>query len=77
MTEVQDWDPDAVVLVDIGGGLGHQCAEFKRQYPEAPGRVVLQDLEGPISAAASIPGVENMVHDMFTTQPIKGAPSAI
>ena len=69
--EVSEWNHDAV-LVDIGGSLGHQCADFKRHFPDIPGRVVLQDLQGPISTAMSTPGVENMVHDMFTPQPIKG-----
>ena len=76
MTEAHGWDPNAVVLVDIGGSLGHQCAEFKRKFPQVPGRVVSQDLQGPISTAMSISGVENMVHDMFTPQPIKGTPQS-
>ena len=74
MTETHGRDPKAVVLVDVGGSLGHQCAEFKHRFPQVPGRVVSQDLQGPISTAMSIPGVENMVHDMFTPQPIKGTP---
>lgn len=69
--ETQSFESNATLLVDIGGNLGHQCAEFKNKFPKAPGRVILQDLPGPISTALSTPGVENMVHDMFKPQPIE------
>ena len=69
--QTQTLESNATVLVDIGGNLGQQCAEFKKKCPKAPGRVVNQDLPGPIDAAQSTPGVENMVHDMFTPQPIE------
>lgn len=70
--ETQGWKSDATVLVDIGGNIGHQCAEFKKKYPTVPGHVVLQDLPGPIGMALSTPGVENVAHDMFKPQPVKG-----
>ena len=75
--ETQGWSPDATVLVDIGGYIGHQCAEFKKKFPKVPGHVILQDLSGPIARALSTPGVENMVHDMFKPQPIKGIVSGL
>lgn len=65
-------DPQRTVLVDIGGNLGHQCAEFKKKFPNVPGRVVLQDLPGPIGMAFQTPGVENQIHEMFKPQPVKG-----
>ncbi|KAI0869875.1 S-adenosyl-L-methionine-dependent methyltransferase [Hypoxylon argillaceum] len=61
------------VYVNIGGGIGHQCAEFKDKYADVPGRVVLQDLAHSIAKAQSTPGVENMIHDFFDEQPVKGA----
>jgi hypothetical protein len=61
------------VYVDIGGNIGHQCAEFKEAYPDVPGRVVLQDMAHSIAAALPTPGVEKMVHNFFEPQPIKGA----
>ena len=70
--ECRGLNPSATVLVDIGGNKGHQCAEFKRRFPGVPGKVVLEDLPGPLSMALSTPGVENRTHDMFTPQPIKG-----
>ncbi|KAI0476620.1 S-adenosyl-L-methionine-dependent methyltransferase [Xylariaceae sp. FL0804] len=66
-------DPQRPVYVNMGGGVGHQCAQFKQRYPDVPGRVVLQDLEHSIAKALPTPGVENLVHNFFEPQPIKGA----
>ena len=62
-----------VLFVDIGGNIGHQCAEFRAKYPNLQGRVILQDLPHAIDMALRTPGVENTVHDMFTPQPVKDA----
>ncbi|RYC65427.1 hypothetical protein CHU98_g783 [Xylaria longipes] len=37
-------DSDATLLIDIGGGEGVDIAEFHRRYPDAPGKLILQDL---------------------------------
>ena len=70
--EAKTWDSEALVYVNIGGSIGHQCAEFKAKYPQLPGRVINQDLSHSIDKALRTPGVENMVHDFFQPQPIKG-----
>ena len=70
--ETKGWDPEAPVYVDMGGGIGHQCAELKAKYPELPGRVILQDLPYCIDHALPTPGVESTVHDIFQPQPVKG-----
>ncbi|OTA89513.1 hypothetical protein M434DRAFT_79281 [Hypoxylon sp. CO27-5] len=70
--ETKDWVPEKPVYVNIGGGIGHQCAQFKEKYPNVPGRVILQDLSHSIKKALPTPGVENMVHNFFEPQPIKG-----
>ncbi|KAE9369977.1 S-adenosyl-L-methionine-dependent methyltransferase [Stipitochalara longipes BDJ] len=62
-----------VLFVDMGGNIGHQCADFKARFPEVEGRVVLQDLEYAIAMALLTHGVENTVHDIFTPQTVKGA----
>ena len=67
-----DWSPEQPVFVDIGGGIGHQCAELKAKYPKLPGRIVLQDLPHCIDHAIEAPGLEAMVHNFFEPQPIKG-----
>ncbi|KAF4633291.1 hypothetical protein G7Y89_g4833 [Cudoniella acicularis] len=71
--ETKGWDPERPVYVNVGGGVGHQCAQFKEKYPDVPGRVILQDLPHSIAEALPTPGVENVVHDFFEPQPIKGA----
>lgn len=64
---------ERVLYVNIGGGVGHQCAQFVDMFPDLPGRVVLQDLPHSIAQALPTPGVENMAHDMFAPQPAIGA----
>ncbi|KAI1141460.1 S-adenosyl-L-methionine-dependent methyltransferase [Hypoxylon sp. FL0543] len=71
--ETRGWSPDKPVYVNIGGGIGHQCAQFKEKYPNVPGQVILQDLPHSIEKALPTPGVQNMVHNFFEPQPIKGA----
>lgn len=73
--EVEGWDSkdnSRAIYVNIGGGIGHQCKQFKEKYPDLPGRVILQDLPHSIAKALPTPGVENMEHDFFQPQPIKG-----
>ena len=66
-------DADAVLLVDVGGSLGHDLVEFRRKHPRAPGRLVLQDLPAVVEQVKEIEdGIESMAHDFFTDQPIKG-----
>lgn len=70
----EDEDNDATdrkVFVDIGN-IGHQCARLLAKHPSLAGRVVLQDLEETIRRAPKVNGVDFMVHDFFTQQPVKG-----
>ncbi|KJZ74378.1 hypothetical protein HIM_06188 [Hirsutella minnesotensis 3608] len=72
--ETKDWtDTERPLYVNVGGGIGHQCAEFKGKYPDIPGRVIVQDLPHIIEHAMSTPGVENLAHNFFEPQPVKGA----
>lgn len=32
-----DTDPNAPFIVDVGGGVGHDLAEFKQKFPNHPG----------------------------------------
>ena len=67
-------EKDAVLLVDVGGGIGHDLEEFKQKHPDIPGRLVLQELKSVVEQVTnSVPGIEPTVHDFFTPQPIKGA----
>ena len=63
-----------VVLVDIGGGLGHGLVTLREKFPTLGGRLILQDLPIVIDDVKDLPvGCEAMAHDFFMPQPVKGA----
>lgn len=66
---------DRTLLVDIGGGVGHDVIAFKKRFPEMSGELVLQDLPQVIgSIDGALPdGIAAIGHDMFEPQPIRGA----
>jgi len=67
-------DAEAVLIVDVGGSIGHDLAEFATKHSSAPGRLVLQDLPAVLGQIASLDGrIERMGYDFFTEQPVKGA----
>ncbi|KAH7034612.1 hydroxyindole O-methyltransferase [Microdochium trichocladiopsis] len=73
---IDGFDPsgDGVLLVDIGGNVGHDLDEFRRKFPDHPGKLVLQDLERVINQIEHLDeGIVRMPHDFFTENPIKGA----
>lgn len=90
--EGQEVCPDATLLVDIGGGYGHDIAEFRyginsglipfeclinvlnrSKFPNACGRLVLQDLPDVIDGIKQLDGsIIRMKHDFYTEQPVKG-----
>ena len=69
-----DKETDAVLLVDVGGGLGHDLAEFRAKHPGILGRLLLQDKPEVIAQITqeTAQGVELTAHDFFTEQPVKG-----
>ncbi|KAI1463631.1 S-adenosyl-L-methionine-dependent methyltransferase [Daldinia caldariorum] len=72
-TEAAGWPVGEPLYVNVGGGVGHQCAQFKEKYPRLDGRVILQDLPHTVAEAPPTPGVENMAYNMFRPQPVIGA----
>ncbi|PYH29859.1 O-methyltransferase [Aspergillus neoniger CBS 115656] len=66
---------DRVLLVDIGGGKGHDISGFKRKFPDIKNQLIVQDLPGVIGDIDEplIEGVTAVGYDMFHSQPIKGA----
>ncbi|KAH4836673.1 hypothetical protein HBH60_024650 [Parastagonospora nodorum] len=72
-SQLKGWNPELPAFVDVGGSVGHYCTMFKNNFPDVPGRVILQDLPDTLSHALKTPGVELMGHDFFQPQPIKGA----
>lgn len=64
---------DEVLVVDIGGGAGHDLLAFKARHPELKGRLVLEELPYMISQVSDkLDGIELVEHDFYTPQPIKG-----
>ncbi|KAI9839332.1 MAG: hypothetical protein M1837_002217 [Sclerophora amabilis] len=67
-------DKDATLIVDVGGGLGHDLELFQQKYPCLPGRLIVQDIPDTIAQIKNIPGgIEPTIHNFFTNQPIRGA----
>lgn len=62
-----------ILLVDVGGGKGHDLERLLTHYPQTKGRLVLQDLPSTINCIQQLsPDIRRMPHDFFTPQPVKG-----
>jgi hypothetical protein len=62
-----------VLLVDIGGGSGHDIMEFHAKQPYVKGRLILQDLPEVVESVKDMPAcIKAMAHDFFTPQSIIG-----
>ncbi|KAH7033625.1 putative hydroxyindole O-methyltransferase [Microdochium trichocladiopsis] len=65
----------SALLVDVGGGRGHDMAMFAAEHKGHPGDIVLQDQEaviGEIQDKKSQPFIAT-AHDFYTPQPVIGA----
>lgn len=72
-----DVQSNRVLMVDVGGGSGHEMVNFRQKHPELPGRLVVEDLEHQINLVdqdeyAKL-GIEAVAHDFTKPQPVKGA----
>lgn len=71
-------NPERALLVDIGGGRGHDLMLFQQKFPHAPGKLVLEDLPSVIDEAAAELnqcGIEGVKYDFFKEpNPVKGRP---
>ena len=65
---------DEVLLVDVGGGLGHDCEAVRAKHPALKGRLVLQDRPEVVARVPKEKGelFEAMELDFFTPQPVVG-----
>ncbi|KUJ18488.1 o-methyltransferase-like protein [Mollisia scopiformis] len=69
-------EPERPFVVDIGGNRGHCLVAIKSEAPNGFGaKMILQDREDVIGSLTKedIPGIETMVYDFFTPQPVKNA----
>ncbi|APA05649.1 hypothetical protein sscle_01g004190 [Sclerotinia sclerotiorum 1980 UF-70] len=68
--------PTDPLIIDIGGGIGHDLIRFKEANPDIQGRLIVQDIPVVISGIApgSLPeGIEAQPHDFFKPQPVQNA----
>ncbi|KAI1495744.1 S-adenosyl-L-methionine-dependent methyltransferase [Biscogniauxia marginata] len=73
VSHVDGSSADTLIFVDVGGGIGQQCALLKRTHPQVLGRVILQDQPFVLPQAIPTEGVETQPFDFWTEQPVKGA----
>lgn len=45
-------DPEAPLLVDVGGSIGTKSVSFRRKYPHLRGKVIFQDLPAVVASAS-------------------------
>ena len=63
---------EAVFLVDIAGGKGHDLRDVRDRIGTNQGLLVLEDLPEVIADVDDCNGIETIAYDFFTPQPIKG-----
>lgn len=62
----------SALLVDVGGGNGHDLAAFQGKFPGQE-RLILQDLAPVVESLKGVgPDIEVMTCDFFTEQPVEG-----
>ncbi|CAG8977285.1 hypothetical protein HYALB_00012977 [Hymenoscyphus albidus] len=62
---------EKILLVDVGGGLGHDLVELKQKHGDKlVGELILQDREEVITSLPTTDGFKSMSHDFFTPQPV-------
>ena len=76
-TSIDRGDPERAFIVDVAGGRGQSLLQIMREMEATGarnlGRVILQDRKPVLDAIPEeqLPGVEKMVIDFFTPQPVK------
>lgn len=66
--------PDRALIVDMGGGKGHDLEKFSTRHPDLPkGSLVLQDLPDILKGVSPIEAISVQPHDFFQPQPVQGA----
>ncbi|KAJ5476700.1 Plant methyltransferase dimerization [Penicillium sp. IBT 31633x] len=74
-----DMTADTPLLVDLGAGRGHDLIGFRKRFPDAPGKLILEDLSPVIDEVRGAQNLEaafidTVAHDFFAeVQPVQGA----
>jgi hypothetical protein len=67
-------NPDAPFLVDVGGNVGHDLAQFQQFHPNHPGKLIVQDLQVVLDGIQNLdPSIVRMKHNFFEEQTVKHA----
>lgn len=62
-----------ILLVDVAGGRGHDTESFRHKFPDALGRLVLEDLPQVIGDIHNLDkSIERISFDLFGKQPLEG-----
>ncbi|KAF2875895.1 S-adenosyl-L-methionine-dependent methyltransferase [Massariosphaeria phaeospora] len=67
---------DGILLVDVGGSVGHDVIKFQQRFPNLPGRLIFEDFLTVVSSATDLAaGIEAISHDFFRPHPasVRGA----
>lgn len=64
-----------VLFVDVAGGRGVDIAELRGRFPDAKGRLILQDRPEVLQDVTGLEGVEKVDIDFFQGQPVQGKQS--
>lgn len=62
-----DRETERVMMVDVGGGAGHQCLALREAFPHLKGKMVVQDIVSIRGPTLVKPGV--MVQLIETHRP--------
>jgi hypothetical protein len=65
-----DSTSNPALLVDVGGGLGHDLQELREKHDNLPGDLILQDREEVIATLTPGTNFKATAHDFFTPQPV-------
>ncbi|KAG9253971.1 O-methyltransferase-domain-containing protein [Emericellopsis atlantica] len=66
--------PDGALVVDMGGGKGHDLTKFNVRHPDAPqGSLILQDVPDILKDMKPVGHISVQPHDFFQPQLVKGA----
>lgn len=70
---LSDLDKHTPLVVDVGGGNGHDLEKFSGKFPGA-GKLILQDQAHVLESVKDLsPFIERIPLDFFTEQPVKDA----
>ncbi|KAI1277558.1 putative O-methyltransferase [Xylaria sp. FL0933] len=69
---LRDATEETPLLVDVGGGKGHDLLAFHQKFPRQ--KLVLEDLASVTNTVQGLnPAIDIVEYDFFTEQPVKGA----